>query len=404
MKKGVVIEVNERFVTLMTPDGEFIKTKNVRGSYQIGEEISYYLSNDFGLEYKRAPFLNWKTLKVQVASVLAVILLLVMTIPIFNQKEVYAYMSIDINPSFELEINEGLHVLSIIPLNEDAKTVLSKINQWENESLKVVTQKIIDQTKMDGYLKENGEVLIATVIKGEEKLAKEKLELEVKQMEINLEKQSLQIKTFESDQLTREKAQKEGLSTGRYVENQMMKDKRVEPKEEKIDQPKDQEKEVSNPPKQDVKNINEYNQVKQPVEQKKESTIPLDQTNREKKEKQQTKQNETKIPPGQIKKEEKKNNMKENKKKEEKEDEDDEDEDEDKKDEDDDKRGKNEGKKNNNHFQSIYKLNQQLREEHLKTLREELQQFRNGKWDERNSYNFKKFEVFERLQQNQQYD
>jgi len=404
MKKGVVIEVNERYVTLMTPDGEFVQTKNVRGSYQIGEEITFYPSNQVSTEYKKAPFINLRSLKVQIASVLAVILLFIMTIPIFQQKEVYAYMSIDINPSFELEINEALNVLSVTPLNEDAKDVISKINDWKNKSIKIVTQKIIDRTKQEGYLKDHGEVLIATVVKGEEEAAKEKLQTEIKNIEVELEKQSYDITSLESDETTREKAQKEGLSTGKYIERK--EHLKVQQKEVKKEQPEEKEKKV-NTPKQEVIKNNENKKEKGQVEQPNSPPGQQKKEVKENKQSQNNKQKEAKTPPGQLKKEEKKNENKKNGRKEDKDDDEEEEMDENELEKENDEKEQDKDKENgerfsrnqfnNNQYISISFENYQIQREQLKNLKKELKLLRKQKREELNFYLQGKLEEIESL-------
>ena len=42
MKRGVVVEYNDDYVTLLTPDGQFIKAKNKEGNYEVGAEISFF--------------------------------------------------------------------------------------------------------------------------------------------------------------------------------------------------------------------------------------------------------------------------------------------------------------------------------------------------------------------------
>ncbi|MBK5445664.1 anti-sigma factor domain-containing protein [Peribacillus sp. TH24] len=41
MKKGVILSINKRFVTLLTPEGEFLKTKRQERTYEVGEEITF---------------------------------------------------------------------------------------------------------------------------------------------------------------------------------------------------------------------------------------------------------------------------------------------------------------------------------------------------------------------------
>ncbi len=41
MRRGIIVEKNKKFVTLLTPDGQFLKTKNDHRTCEIGEEITF---------------------------------------------------------------------------------------------------------------------------------------------------------------------------------------------------------------------------------------------------------------------------------------------------------------------------------------------------------------------------
>lgn len=50
----------------------------------------------------------------------------------FNQNEkVYAYMSIDINPSLELGVNENLKVVELTPYNKEGRAIIEEIHGWK---------------------------------------------------------------------------------------------------------------------------------------------------------------------------------------------------------------------------------------------------------------------------------
>ncbi|MCL6572409.1 MAG: anti-sigma factor domain-containing protein, partial [Bacillus sp. (in: Bacteria)] len=42
MKKGIVMDINDTFLTLLTPEGEFLRTKKQDHPYTIGEEIHFH--------------------------------------------------------------------------------------------------------------------------------------------------------------------------------------------------------------------------------------------------------------------------------------------------------------------------------------------------------------------------
>ncbi|WP_243291743.1 anti-sigma factor domain-containing protein [Bacillus sp. FJAT-47783] len=284
MKKGVVIEVNERFVTLLTPDGQFVKTNNVRGSYALGEEISF--PNELSRIQRKASIPRFNG---RIALALAVVMLLVLSIPIFQKEDVYAYMTIDINPSFELEIDSDLLVTDIKPLNKDAKQIVKELSDWKNRSIQAVTDKIISVTENEGYLKKNQEIMIATIINSKEKKSDEKLEKELNEMKKTYHDKEIKIETIKSDIETRKKAENKGISTGKYIE----KETKVQPKE-------DNNKEKANT--QQQRALNQKETMKKEV-----------QTDRGELNEEKEIQNETKTPRGQLKKEENQLNKKEKK-------------------------------------------------------------------------------------------
>lgn len=56
MRRGIIVEKNKKFVTLLTPDGQFLKAKNDRHSYEIGEEIMLPSETRMG---RRASFFDF---------------------------------------------------------------------------------------------------------------------------------------------------------------------------------------------------------------------------------------------------------------------------------------------------------------------------------------------------------
>lgn len=58
MRRGIIVEKNKKFVTLLTPDGQFLKAKNDRHSYEIGEEIMLPSETRMGRRASFFDFLN----------------------------------------------------------------------------------------------------------------------------------------------------------------------------------------------------------------------------------------------------------------------------------------------------------------------------------------------------------
>ncbi|WP_243385475.1 anti-sigma factor domain-containing protein [Bacillus kexueae] len=303
MKKGVVIEVNERYVTLLTPDGQFLKTENVGGTYELGEEMAFFPSAEMSRVERKSNRAFWKTWKMRASVAIAFVLLLFFTVPNFYQQDVYAYMTIDINPSFELELDEELHVLKIEPLNDEAHSVLLRIENWKDQPIKEVTNQIIAETEAAGYLQNEQEIFISTVVADVEDATEEAIEEELEEMKEELTEKDIVVTTVQSDIETRKKAKEEGVSTGHYLREKMEKDaaKQTETpsveQKQKVDQQSSNDKETT----ENMKNDTAPNDKKVEAEQKQ---VEKQQQKEEKKEQKEAKKIE-KEEQKQAKKEEK---------------------------------------------------------------------------------------------------
>ena len=55
MKSGIIMEINRRFLTVLTPNGEFLHVRRQDQLYQVGQEINFSSKE---LEKKRSSFFN----------------------------------------------------------------------------------------------------------------------------------------------------------------------------------------------------------------------------------------------------------------------------------------------------------------------------------------------------------
>ncbi|WP_052737623.1 anti-sigma factor domain-containing protein [Bacillus sp. SA1-12] len=228
MKRGVVVEYNDDLVTLLTPDGQFLKASNKEGIYEIGEEISFFPLMDEREEaasresrMNQRNFLAYfqsRKVRVGILSVLAIMFFMISFIPFFNQDKVYAYMSIDINPSFEIAIDDNLKVISLEPLNEEAKALIDRLPKWENKHFQVVVDLIVAKSKEKGYVYPGKEIIITTVINNDDSKRNTKLSENIDDIRTSFEHDEIEVKAIESDIDTREKAHQQGISTGKYLE------------------------------------------------------------------------------------------------------------------------------------------------------------------------------------------
>ena len=112
---------------------------------------------------------------------------------------------VSINPQFKLYLDENNNVLSIEPVNEDAKSFFNSID-FENKSIETVIGNIVEQANNNGFIKENVSVNFEITeqkdgISGNNILSKVVLAANQKATELNIEIKT-QIKENNKSQTT----------------------------------------------------------------------------------------------------------------------------------------------------------------------------------------------------------
>lgn len=72
-------------------------------------------------------------------------------VPEISMIQPYSYISIDINPSLELQLDQGDNVISIITYNEEAKTLLKEINV-NGMNAKDAISRIVEDRNTENYI------------------------------------------------------------------------------------------------------------------------------------------------------------------------------------------------------------------------------------------------------------
>lgn len=238
MRRGIIVEKNKKYVTLLTPDGQFLRTKYEQQDYEIGQEVTF--PNESRLERKKAGFfdlLRLRPLNAGILSIAAIIVVIFTMMPSFSSQKAYAYMTIDINPSFELKLDHNYQVIGVTPLNKDAKQVLASMKGLEKNDMTKVVQEIIDDCDKKGYVNHSKSIYISTVYENkQDHTYKTNVKSKINTISGEYQKRDYKLETVESDLETREKAQKAGISTGTYIRNQEMQDKE---QQEDIEQDED---------------------------------------------------------------------------------------------------------------------------------------------------------------------
>ncbi|MHB0802107.1 anti-sigma factor domain-containing protein [Bacillus thuringiensis] len=221
MNKGIVMDIKKHSVVVLTPNGEFITCKRKGDSCMIGEEISFDEQEQKASHFSIPSFL--KPASILVACFLFAVLFF------YNQPEekVFAYVSVDINPSLEVSVTKDFRVIDLQACNDDGRRILKELKQWENKQLQEVIRTIIKQSQEDKYLTNDKQVMLTAVAK--DKALEPQLEKAMKELKKEYELKHITVEYQSSTMQVRENARKAGIGTGVYIKQENEKNKSLTP-------------------------------------------------------------------------------------------------------------------------------------------------------------------------------
>ncbi|MGN5651551.1 anti-sigma factor domain-containing protein [Bacillus sp. Brlt_9] len=239
MNKGIVMDIKKHSVVVLTPNGEFITCNRKGDSCVIGEEISFEEQEQRASRFSIPYFL--KPASLLVACFLCALLFF------YNQPEekVFAYVSVDINPSLEVSVTKDFRVIDLQACNDDGRLILKELKQWENKQLQDVIRTIIKQSQEDKYLTNDKQVILTAVAK--DKSLEPQLEKAMKELKKEYELKHITVEYQSSTMQVRENARKAGIGTGVYIKQENEKNKSLTPPATPSNQVENEEEVQSQP-------------------------------------------------------------------------------------------------------------------------------------------------------------
>jgi hypothetical protein len=220
VKKGIVLEVHDEHVTILTPEGEFLKSRKQKGQVDLGEEIVFFPLHRAETAKKGKLALGLRG-KWALISVMTAIILAFSLYPKYASNQVYAYVSVDVNPSIELGINKDMKVISMEAYNEEGEDIINQLKNWEKQDITNVSSQIFDVFRQKGFLSENSEVLIASVLSHETNSDwKTLMQNKITTISEKVQEDKVSITTLETTIEERSDALKEGISPGKYIQKE----------------------------------------------------------------------------------------------------------------------------------------------------------------------------------------
>ncbi|UOQ46744.1 hypothetical protein MUN88_11595 [Gracilibacillus caseinilyticus] len=158
MKKGIVVEHRSRYTIVMDKHGVFHKAVPIK-QIEIGMETFFHEKKSFWHQF--CMFFkgsNWKI----VPMALICLLLLSPLYILVTEDQAYAVVSIDINPSLNVTIDENYRIIDVDPINDDAKQLMKSL-EMENHTITSLTDEIFETIKQNGGEFETGHPMLMAV-------------------------------------------------------------------------------------------------------------------------------------------------------------------------------------------------------------------------------------------------
>jgi hypothetical protein len=235
--KGIIMEISDKNVVLMTGDGEFLTVKKPSHSLSLGDEITAAAA-----AFSKTTVPAHKKHITKYASIAAIILVLLIPFTYFKQAyATVAYVNVDINPSIELGITKYNKVSEIKALNDDGKLLLDGV-KIDGLDLESALDSVIDKARESGYIsddKENNiEVALVAVNDKAVNITQETIAEYVKGA-VQETSVDASIKVQSTDKKTHDDASNENMSTNKYLDKTQKQDNSIKVNVKKQDPGKD---------------------------------------------------------------------------------------------------------------------------------------------------------------------
>lgn len=235
MNKGIVMEVNDIYAIVMNDSGIMEKISYKPG-LSVGQKIFYFeediirmdssenndgnnneskaKDNVITLDDKRRK-LSRNNRFIKTLGSIAALFLIVFTFFMHNfmPEKAYAVVTLDINPSIQMEVDSNKKIIKVEGVNDDGKKLdLTEIKGLDiNEGINIIKQKLID----NNYLDRNHDVLVAFALVNENEEKNDSYEEEILDS-IKTTFKSENIAYVKGNKEAVKEAKSQGISLGRY--------------------------------------------------------------------------------------------------------------------------------------------------------------------------------------------
>jgi hypothetical protein len=216
MPKGVIMSISGREAVILTRDSDFVKVVLPEGEYDIGQEIDT-------AETKQSFISRWLVSRSRRLTAAAAVLVIAVILPVaaatvFINTAVYAYVTLDINPSTEFSINGREKIIKAKPLNEEGALVLEGAD-LRGKEIEYGIEYFIAKSCELGYATpgKEGAVIATTVMEKEQNTELEKKISETLEKTVEQNKLTVETGVLAATKEIKEEAEKAGVSAGKFL-------------------------------------------------------------------------------------------------------------------------------------------------------------------------------------------
>lgn len=219
MYKGIILKVKKQYAVVLADNHLYYKI-HIKGNLTVGQKI-WFLDEDLYEDASKK--VSIKRISATVAT-FAALIAFIFIFPNLGGELDYNVVSVDINPSIEIHVNDDDVVKDIIPLNDDAKDLIN--DDMLEENILEVLDDILHEAEIREYLsQEDNYILISTAERNDSHL-NEKVEAYLNES-LELE-EDVTIYYVVSDMKTANQAQSKGVSLGKMALSQITEDPEVQ--------------------------------------------------------------------------------------------------------------------------------------------------------------------------------
>lgn len=218
MNKGIVMELSESSIIVMNPEGRFEKLPRGTRNCEVGEEILY-------ASVKKRLRVPQMAIVSGLAAAIVLCFVLVSTLTgNVPGGQVVAYVTIDINPSIEIGIDNEEVVQDLKGLNSDGDELIHTL-VYKGKTLEVITSEILDKAEQGALAKGEADIIISsTIVEPKTSVNDEAIATKLKDQVTKHIKQAhpdqvknYEVTAFAAPQEVRQEAKASGVSAGKYA-------------------------------------------------------------------------------------------------------------------------------------------------------------------------------------------